>query len=201
MALPIEQQALQYVWTAQERAIVNARATDNDVIAAACAGVAAVDHEFVGAQATVARVFVERARDVDALAPAGCGLDVDFDDAGIGRDANDCGSWIERRLVAFDTHRRSRVRGAGFDGGKQFKIIFERIGGWHEDVQHALARFDDDRRAHVFFMRRAGLNTRRLGLSECGGECSAGWQCIARFGGIALGCVGIVLWRDRRQRA
>ena len=63
MTLPIEQQALEQIGPAQERAVGGIAAAEHDVIAAAGAGVAAVDHELVGAEARLMRVFVEAARD------------------------------------------------------------------------------------------------------------------------------------------
>ena len=54
VALPVQDQALQQVGPAQERAVERRRAADHDMVAAAGAGVAAVDHELVGAEAATA---------------------------------------------------------------------------------------------------------------------------------------------------
>ena len=51
MALPVQDQAAQQVRPAQERAVERGRAADHDMVAAAGAGVLAVDHELVGAEA------------------------------------------------------------------------------------------------------------------------------------------------------
>ena len=62
VALPVQDQALQQVGPAQERAVVRRRAADHDVVAAAGAGVPAVDHELVGAEPGLARLLVDRRR-------------------------------------------------------------------------------------------------------------------------------------------
>ena len=55
MPLPVQHQALQQIRPAQERRILRRAAADHDVIAAAGAGVAAVDQETVGAEPHLAR--------------------------------------------------------------------------------------------------------------------------------------------------
>ena len=50
MVLPVQHQALEQVGPAQERAVGGRGAADDDVVAAAGAGVLAVDHELVGAE-------------------------------------------------------------------------------------------------------------------------------------------------------
>ena len=69
MALPVEHQALQQIGPAQERAVGGGCAAEHDVVAAAGAGVAAVDHELVGAEPRLPRFLVDAARDVDRFAP------------------------------------------------------------------------------------------------------------------------------------
>ncbi len=58
MALPIEHDALEQVGPAQKRAVGGIEPAEHDVIAAAGAGVAAVDHELVGAEPRLPRVFI-----------------------------------------------------------------------------------------------------------------------------------------------
>ena len=95
---------------AQERAVGGVAPAEHDVVAAAGAGVAAVDHELVGAEAGESRFFVEAARDRHGLAPVRRRMDIDLDDAGIGRDLDDVEARIGRRRIAFDMHRQSRAR-------------------------------------------------------------------------------------------
>ncbi len=90
VALPVEHQALEQVGPAQERAVGRRRAAEHDVIAAAGAGVAAVDHELVGAEpATGARPRRGRAVIATASRQRRRRMDVDLDDAGIGRHLDD----------------------------------------------------------------------------------------------------------------
>ena len=55
---------------------------------------------------------------------------------------------VVRRLVAFDDDRRVRSsRGRVFDRGDQLEVVLEPVERRHEDVQHAVARLDAQRRA------------------------------------------------------
>ena len=105
MVLPIGDQAPQQIGPAQERRVRRARGADHDVIAAARAGVAAVEHEFLGAEPRLPRFFVERRRDRDLIAPALRRMDVHLDHAGIGRHLDQVEPRIVRRRIAFDVNR------------------------------------------------------------------------------------------------
>ena len=59
--LPIEHQAFEQIGPAQERAVGGLEAAEHDVIAAAGAGMAAVDHELVGAEPREMGLLVEAA--------------------------------------------------------------------------------------------------------------------------------------------
>ncbi len=80
------------------------------MIAAARAGVRAVEVELFRAEPRVAGVFVNAGGDRDQLIPALGRLDVHFDHAGIGRHLEVVDPVIVRRLVAFDDDRRSELR-------------------------------------------------------------------------------------------
>ena len=60
MVLPEGDQALEQIGPAQERTVGRRRRADDDVIAAAGAGVPAVEQELLGAEAREARFFVQR---------------------------------------------------------------------------------------------------------------------------------------------
>ena len=90
------------------------------MIAAAGSGMAAVDHELVGAEAGKMGLLVEAARDLDRLAPTLGRVDVYFDHAGIGRHLDDVDARIGRRRVAFDLHRHRKFRRRRFDCRQQF---------------------------------------------------------------------------------
>src|SRR5689334_20958399 len=72
MALPIQYETLQKIRTAQERRVLRRGAADHDMVAAAGAGVAAVDQKAVGAEPDLCGILVQAKGDIDRLAPALC---------------------------------------------------------------------------------------------------------------------------------
>src|SRR5260370_13915797 len=84
------------------------RAADDDVVAAAGACVASGNHEFFGAQARLAGFFVENLGVVDHFVPGIRRVNVDLDDAGIGRNLDDVEARVVRRGVALDDDGVSR---------------------------------------------------------------------------------------------
>ena len=102
------------------------------MIAAAGAGVPAVEHEFFGAQPRLPRLFVERRRVAHQLVPAVGRMDVDLDHAGVGRDLEMVQPMIVRRRVAFDHDRQCASSARGLlDRGDQVEVVLEptRTGG------------------------------------------------------------------------
>ena len=75
------------------------------MVAATGAGMTAVEHELLGRQPRQVRDFVEMRRAGDEFVPGSRRLDVDFDDARVGSDAEVRQSRIARRLVTFENHR------------------------------------------------------------------------------------------------
>ena len=65
----MQHQRLEQIGPAQEGAVIGCGATDNDVIAAACAGVATIDHELVSTQTGLAGLFIDRGGSGDAVVP------------------------------------------------------------------------------------------------------------------------------------
>ena len=104
-------------------------AADHDMIAPAGARVLAVDHELVGAEPGEARLLVDRLGGRDAFAPVRRGMDVDLDDARVGRDANDIEARIGRGRVALDLHRHPDLFGRSLGGRDQFEIVLEPLDG------------------------------------------------------------------------
>ena len=117
------------------------------MVAAAGAGVAAVDHVFVGAEAGKARLFIKRRRVRHRLAPGVGGVDVDLDDAGIGRHLDDVEPRVGRRRVALDAHRGVARLGDGLHRGEDFQIILQPLGRRHEHAQETVAHLHRQRRA------------------------------------------------------
>ena len=224
MALPVQHQALQQVGPAQERAVVGRRAADHDVVAAAGAGVAAVDHELVGAEPRLARLLVDRRRGRHAILPVRGRMDVDLDDAGIGRDADDVEARILRRAVALDMDRQAELAGGVLGRRDQFEIVLQRLDRRHEDAQPSVARLDRQRGAHgaadlaellldaLLAAGRGGERSRGLaarhfvGALQFGGrrfvqDLFARRQRAARQGWIDRDDVGILRRRHIGQRA
>ena len=85
------------------------------MVAAAGAGMAAVEHELLGAEPALARLLVERGDVVDQFRPARRRMDVDLDDAGIGRHAEHPQARIARRPVTFQPDPQAGRGGAGLD--------------------------------------------------------------------------------------
>ena len=121
----MDDEALEEVGAPQERAVQRRLTADDDVIAAARSRMLAVDHELVGAETRKPRFFVDDFGGGDAFAPARRGMDVDFDHAGVGRDADDVHARIDRRRVALDLHRQPHFFCGRLSGCDQFEIILE----------------------------------------------------------------------------
>src|ERR1700730_15709456 len=117
------------------------------MIAAASAGVPAVDEVFVGPEPDLGGVFVKAEGDIDRLAPAGRGLDVDLDHAGIGRHFYHVDARVERRWIALDMDLHLHLFGSCFYRGDQFEVILQLLHRRHEGAQNAVADLDRHRGA------------------------------------------------------
>src|SRR5262245_13013726 len=105
MIQPISDQAPQQVWTAKKRTIRWCRPSERQVIATACSGVPAIEHEFFGSQPAQARLLIERHCVVHKVPPIGGGMDVHFDNTGIGCDLDHTQPWIVWRRISFYKYR------------------------------------------------------------------------------------------------
>ena len=148
--LPVQQNAFQEIRPAQERAVLGRCPAKHHVVAAAGSGVPAVEDELVEAEAREARILVKTLRDVDGLAPSFRRMDVDLDDARIGRVLDDLEAVIARRRIAFDVDRGLHVRGRRLDGRQQLQIILELFQRRHENAQPAVARLDRERSSNRY---------------------------------------------------
>src|SRR5215471_3852279 len=97
MILPVDDQALQKIRAAQQRAVRGRGPPERDMIAAARTGMASVKHELLGAESRLACFLVENLGRGDKLAPGSSRMDVHFDDAGVGRYAQYVDPCIARR--------------------------------------------------------------------------------------------------------
>jgi hypothetical protein len=178
----------QQVGPAQEGRIGRRGAAQHEVVAAAGAGVAAVDHEFFGRQARFVGRVVQEGGLLDQAAPAVGRLDVDLDHPRIGRDPETGQARIARRLVAFQQHRHPHFLSGGLHGGDQLEVVLEFGHRRHEDVQAAIARLG----AH----RGAGD---RAGRFELAGRSGLAGQMADRFARRA-GTAGLLPRSAARKR-
>ena len=135
VVVPIGEQAGQQVGAAQKRRIGRCGPAEHEVVAAAGAGVAAVGHEFFGAQVRLVRRFVEELGVLDQLAPVVRRVDVDLDHARVGGDLQQLEAGIARRRVAFEHHPQAQLGGRGFHCGQQLQVGFELLQRRHEHIQ------------------------------------------------------------------
>ena len=109
------------------------------------------------------------------VAPRRRRMDVDLDDAGIGRDAQHLDARIARRRIAFDGHRRGqRARGV-LDRGEQRHVGFELLARRHEHVQVPVAHLQRQRR-----LDRPRAACCRAPWRPCAANCVARRQRFAR---------------------
>jgi hypothetical protein len=111
VVLPEADEALHQIGAAQQRAVRRGRAAEGDVVAAAGAGVTAVEHELLGAQAREPGLFVEDLGVAHQLVPTVGGVHVDLDDARVRRHGELVDAMVPRRLVALDDDLEARVGG------------------------------------------------------------------------------------------
>jgi hypothetical protein len=156
MPLPEEDQALEQVRAAQERAVSNVCTAEHQMIAAASPSMAAIYHELVGAEAGESGFLVERIGEIDRLAPAGSGMHVDFDDSWIGGHLEDVQTGIDRGRVTLDVNRDGEFSCARFDGGEQLEVILHPLDRRHENANRSVAHLDGECSAHRSFGTAGG---------------------------------------------
>ncbi|MNX85652.1 hypothetical protein D3C86_1175000 [compost metagenome] len=140
MVDPVRQQAGQHVGAAQERAVGRRGAAQHEVVAAACARVAPVGHELFGGQARLERGLVQEFGVVHQIGPVAGRVDVDFDDAGVGRHLQHFQARVARRRIAFQHDLHLQLTRGGFHLGHQRQIVFQARQRRHEDKKQAIAR-------------------------------------------------------------
>ena len=183
MIVPIADQAPQQIGSAQERAVLRCGSSQDDVVAAAGAGVLAVELEFLGAQTGQSGILVDPGGDVGQLLPVAGRLDVDLNHAGIGSDLEDLETVIDGGQVAFDHDWLLAVLGDRLHDPDQFEVVLQRRHRGHEDVQPPPARLDaqggrDD--------PQGGRSQRSDGLFQCP-------QIAATVCGPAIGAVPVLV--------
>ena len=139
MVVPVADQAAQQIRPPQERAVRRRRAAEDDVVAAAGAGVAAVEHELLGAEPRLPRLFVER-RGLTRPAPsqlcAGCMLTSITPGSGVTLKCSSRGS-DGGGVPSMTTGSRKRAPPSP-RSRRQIEIVLRRVDRRHEDVKPAL---------------------------------------------------------------
>ncbi len=187
--LPVEDEGAQEIGTAEEGRVEGGGAADDDVVATAGAGVLAVDHELVGAEAGLAGLVVDGGGDGDAVLPRGCGVDVHLDDAGVGCDADDVEARVGRGRVALDVDGQAHLAGRRLGGCDEVEIVLDALHRRHEDAEAAVTRLDRDRGANgtagfADFLLDALLLAAVVGGESRHGLCSS---LVDRMGRLAGG--------------
>ena len=199
MALPVQHQALQQIGPAQERRIRGRAAADHDMIAAAGAGVAAIDQKAIGAQPRPCRVLIQERRGVDGLAPGGGGMDVDLQHAGIGRHLDDLDARIVGRRIALDVNLQLHLFGGRFQHRDQFEIVLQLLDRRHERAQYAVADFDRHCGPHRAAIAPILLDLVGRSFRPRGRLDILRRQIAARLHRVPLDDVGEVVFRHVRQ--
>ena len=209
VALPEQDQAFQQVGAAQKGAVVGGNATDDNMVAAAGAGVAAICHELVSAQTTLAGLFIHRVGGRDAILPRGRGVDVDLQG-----DAEHFDARVMGRAVALDDDGLADGLCRRFDLGNQLQIMFQPFDRRQENAQLAVARLNGNSGAHRAVKLWRDLFCALLALGICGkaGDSLAArlfhlWRCggagqrAAHLRRVSFGDKGIVAFGDVGQAA
>ncbi len=147
MVVPVGDQAGQQIGASQEGAVGRGGAAEHHMVAAASAGMATVEHELLRTQPGFKRGLVEEFGVIDDFRPVVRRVDVDFDDAGVGRDLQQVEPRVARRRVAFEHQLDPQALRRSLYGGEQFKIVFRRNQRRHEHIQNAAARLHAQRGA------------------------------------------------------
>src|SRR5690606_1172354 len=119
VVLPVGDQAADQVGAAQQWAVRRGGAPQGDVVAAAGAGVAAVEHEFFRPQAGPVGQVVEVDGVVHQFVPVAGGVDIDLDHPGVGGHQQLLDTAVPGGLVALHHHRHRQLGGGFLDQANQ----------------------------------------------------------------------------------
>ena len=138
MPLPVGDQTAQQIGAPQEWAVFRAGAAQGDVVAAAGAGVAPVEHEFFRTQPRQPGLLVQYPGPLFQGIPTRGRMNVDFDDTGIGRDRQGMQARVARRRITLQTHRLPQFGRRGLDGGDQLQPGFQASQRRQEKMQQTV---------------------------------------------------------------
>src|SRR6266511_71714 len=146
MVVPVAQETAQEIRPSEPRRVRGSCTAQDEVVAAASAGMAPVEHEFFRCETGLARGGVKKTRSFSQLVPARRQINIDLDDPRVGSDAKKLEARVARRLIAFEQDRLVHCFGGGFDGGDELEIIFQGVDWRHEDIENAASRLNAHRR-------------------------------------------------------
>lgn len=140
--VPVTEQRLEQIGPAQEGRFARGFPADDDVVAAAGTGVAAVDQKLFRAEPGEPGLLVEGGRVIGEFAPGFHRVHVDLDDAGIGGDLEDVQARVVGRWRALKQDGQLQRGGDLLDGGDQVEEVLGGGDRRQEEVESAAARFD-----------------------------------------------------------
>ncbi len=159
VVVPVAEQAPQQIGPAQERTVGRRRAAEHDVIAAAGAGMPAVEHELLGAEPASGAPPRRAWSSARRSRPGVSRVHVDLDDAGIGRHLEVVEPRIGSGGVPFDDDRHLQLAAVRSMAAIEIEVVLGRLDRGHEHVDAAVPRLDAERSANH---ARGRLASRRL---------------------------------------
>jgi hypothetical protein len=113
-------------------------------------------------------------------------VNVDLDNARIGRHADDVEARVVRWCIAFDMHGQTGFLGSGFRNRQQFKIVVHRLRRRHEYAEPSITRFDGYGGADDTIDIAACRLLNLVGVRRVSGEAGA---CLSPAIGSRLGLI------------
>jgi hypothetical protein len=123
MVLPKRYHAAQQIWTPQNGTIRNGRASDHNVASATRRILVTAVVEFFCRQSITACFDVNLCIDFFKFIPIFCRRQVDFQNAGIRRDAQRMQSGVSSRSIALHPDRHLQIPACVLDSGNQIEVI------------------------------------------------------------------------------
>ncbi len=142
MILPITYQTAQQVRAAQQGTFRRCLASDHDMVTPTRTYMAAIHHEFLGAQTREPGLFVQNLCISNQFVPTTGGRNIHLNDSRVRRDLEDLEARVVRRMLPLKDDRQVKLASRFFDGTDKGEVIFRSWKGRDEDVKAAFARFN-----------------------------------------------------------
>ena len=127
MVVPVGDETGKEIGAPKKRAVGHRPPAENKMIAAAGAGVPAIELELLRPEPTDARRPVDRLPDPDELLPAARRRHIDLDHPRIGRHLEPRQTVIPRRGIALEHHRAAVRCGDCLDAGEEIEPVVDRL--------------------------------------------------------------------------